>query len=177
MEDRIATTRNKIRARFEKALGGEEGPSSAAVAHELESALWNFGIDGLTQQGVRPICWENRFVVYRITTNALILEANLKRNAAFRDLAREKRADEVVRLIRTPWVIEPEKWEVYFEKAAMKQLRKQLTVDVDSVPDGALTCFKCKSKKTTFYEMQTRAADEPATIFAACLKCNNRWKQ
>ncbi len=37
-------------------------------------------------------------------------------------------------------------------------------------------CKRCKSRKTTYYEMQTRSADEPMTIFITCLTCGNRWK-
>lgn len=43
--------------------------------------------------------------------------------------------------------------------------------------DGILTCFKCKSKKTTYTTLQTRSADEPETVFALCYNCGKRWKQ
>ena len=42
---------------------------------------------------------------------------------------------------------------------------------------GIFTCGKCKSQNTTYYEMQTRSADEPMTAFITCLKCGKRWKQ
>lgn len=42
--------------------------------------------------------------------------------------------------------------------------------------DGIFQCKKCKSKKTTYYSLQTRSADEPMTNFITCLNCNNRWK-
>lgn len=41
---------------------------------------------------------------------------------------------------------------------------------------GIFTCGRCKSKKTTYYEMQTRSADEPMTAFVSCLDCGKRWK-
>lgn len=47
---------------------------------------------------------------------------------------------------------------------------------VVEVPDSMLTCGKCGMSKTTSYEMQTRSADEPMTIFAKCLCCENRWR-
>jgi DNA-directed RNA polymerase subunit M/transcription elongation factor TFIIS len=37
-------------------------------------------------------------------------------------------------------------------------------------------CRKCKSRETCYYEMQTRSADEPMTIFITCLNCGTRWK-
>ncbi|KAJ1950597.1 transcription elongation factor TFIIS [Linderina pennispora] len=37
-------------------------------------------------------------------------------------------------------------------------------------------CGRCKSRKCTYYQMQTRSADEPMTTFVTCTNCNNRWK-
>eukprot|EP01121_Diplochlamys_sp_Union-15-3_P017732 TRINITY_DN6303_c0_g1_i3.p1 TRINITY_DN6303_c0_g1~~TRINITY_DN6303_c0_g1_i3.p1 ORF type:complete len:348 (-),score=73.88 TRINITY_DN6303_c0_g1_i3:27-1070(-) len=39
------------------------------------------------------------------------------------------------------------------------------------------TCGKCKGNKTTYYQLQTRSADEPMTVFITCTICGNRWKQ
>ena len=38
------------------------------------------------------------------------------------------------------------------------------------------TCRKCHSKKCTYYQLQTRSADEPMTTFVSCLDCGKRWK-
>ena len=38
-------------------------------------------------------------------------------------------------------------------------------------------CSQCKKKMCTYYELQTRSADEPMTIFVNCLNCGKRWKQ
>lgn len=37
-------------------------------------------------------------------------------------------------------------------------------------------CGKCKNRKTTYHQLQTRSADEPMTTFVTCVVCNNRWK-
>ena len=41
---------------------------------------------------------------------------------------------------------------------------------------GMFKCGKCKSMKTTYYQLQTRSADEPMTTFVTCKSCENRWK-
>lgn len=41
---------------------------------------------------------------------------------------------------------------------------------------GAFRCGKCKSWLTTYYQLQTRSADEPMTTFVTCHGCNNHWK-
>jgi len=37
-------------------------------------------------------------------------------------------------------------------------------------------CFKCFKRKCTYYQLQTRSADEPMTTFVTCLECGNRWR-
>ena len=38
------------------------------------------------------------------------------------------------------------------------------------------TCRKCKSRDCSYYQLQTRSADEPMTTYVTCVKCGNRWK-
>ena len=37
-------------------------------------------------------------------------------------------------------------------------------------------CGRCKGRKCTYYQKQTRSADEPMTTFVQCTICGNRWK-
>ncbi|CAN8287262.1 unnamed protein product [Cochlearia groenlandica] len=37
-------------------------------------------------------------------------------------------------------------------------------------------CGRCGQRKCTYYQMQTRSADEPMTTYVTCVNCNNRWK-
>lgn len=53
--------------------------------------------------------------------------------------------------------------------------REMAKAELEKDYEGILTCPKCKSKKTSYYQLQTRSADEPMTTYAQCL-CGNRWK-
>ncbi len=57
-----------------------------------------------------------------------------------------------------------------------KELRKEYFAKEIKNQDGFFVCGRCKSKKTTYYQMQTRSADEPMTVFVSCLNCEKNWK-
>lgn len=46
--------------------------------------------------------------------------------------------------------------------------------DVDI--QGMFRCGKCKTYKTSYYQLQTRSADEPMTTFVTCHNCGNKWR-
>mmetsp|Transcript_24819 Transcript_24819/g.27624 ORF Transcript_24819/g.27624 Transcript_24819/m.27624 type:complete len:271 (-) Transcript_24819:30-842(-) len=62
------------------------------------------------------------------------------------------------------------------KKSAYDLEARQVGNKVDVV-DGFFTCGKCKSTKTSYYQLQTRSADEPMTTFITCANCKNRWRQ
>lgn len=68
----------------------------------------------------------------------------------------------------------PEMWQNIIEKAHLKQKE---AYEHKMVPmSDRYTCGKCKKKRITYYELQTRSADEPSTHFFSCLDCGFRWK-
>ena len=63
------------------------------------------------------------------------------------------------------------------EKRRVEDAHKQAIAAEDKENyTGMFKCGKCKGMKTTYYQMQTRSADEPMTTFVTCIACNNRWK-
>ena len=41
----------------------------------------------------------------------------------------------------------------------------------------AVPCPKCGHTAAYFMEVQTRSADEPATLFFRCEKCKHNWRE
>jgi transcription elongation factor S-II len=68
----------------------------------------------------------------------------------------------------------PEKWSALIEDLKIKNQNKY-TPKIEASTDN-FTCYKCKSKECSYYQLQTRSADEPMTTFVTCIKCGNRWK-
>ena len=62
------------------------------------------------------------------------------------------------------------------------ELKKQTMMDV-LVPDvpkdvtDQFKCGKCKKRKCTYYQKQTRSADEPMTTFITCVACGHQWRE
>lgn len=66
-------------------------------------------------------------------------------------------------------------------KREIEKLNKQNLFDAQGATEkravtDRFTCGKCKHKKVSYYQMQTRLADEPLTTFCTCENCGNRWK-
>lgn len=65
-------------------------------------------------------------------------------------------------------------------KEKKKEPEKELAVveeaeNVNVIIDAE--CPKCKNGKAEYWEVQTRAADEPPTRFHKCIKCKHTWRE
>jgi transcription elongation factor S-II len=69
----------------------------------------------------------------------------------------------------------PDLWDLLIEEKRIKDENK-FTPKIEASTDDFI-CGKCKSKKCTYYQLQTRSADEPMTTFVTCLDCGNRFKR
>lgn len=49
--------------------------------------------------------------------------------------------------------------------------------DKEAMPLVEAECPKCKHTQAYWWEVQTRAADEPATQFFKCEKCKHTWRK
>ena len=64
-------------------------------------------------------------------------------------------------------------------KENVKSTSKDVTVvdkEIETLPTTEADCEKCGNNLAYFWEVQTRAADEPATKFLKCTKCKHIWR-
>jgi DNA-directed RNA polymerase subunit M/transcription elongation factor TFIIS len=69
----------------------------------------------------------------------------------------------------------PSRWKEQFEQQQIRE-KRQLEGNRSMATDMFL-CSRCHKRECTYYEMQTRSADEPMTIFITCLNCSKHWRQ
>ena len=67
------------------------------------------------------------------------------------------------------------RWRESFSNQQIRE-KRQLEGNRSMATDQFL-CTKCHKRECTYYELQTRSADEPMTIFITCLNCGKKWRQ
>jgi DNA-directed RNA polymerase subunit M/transcription elongation factor TFIIS len=68
-----------------------------------------------------------------------------------------------------------DRWKDCFLEQQIRE-KRQLEGNKAMATDRFL-CKRCHKRECTYYELQTRSADEPMTIFITCLNCGKHWKE
>ena len=143
----------------------------------LESAIYNYSITKAIELNIVPT-WNMLFkkiYINRIRTIYLNLDENSYiKNTRLKERFNSNEFTEKELACMTPQQLFPENWKELLDKKYKKD-KVQYETKKEAMTDQ-FKCRKCKSTKTCYYEMQTRSADEPMTIFITCLDCGNRWK-
>ena len=71
----------------------------------------------------------------------------------------------------SPHKLNPDLWRSIIDKREWIEYKKKNMATTD-----IYLCKKCGKRKCTFYQLQTRSADEPMTTFVDCQVCGNSWK-
>ena len=143
------------------------------ISENLEKGIYNYSLDVSEEKKIIKK-WSNEsfVVIYIQKLRTLIL--NLK-NKELLDklLSKSLKAHEFVYMSHQE--LRPDLWSVLVEEKKIKDENKY-TPKIEASTDN-FVCGKCKSKKCTYYQLQTRSADEPMTTFVTCLDCGNRFKR
>jgi DNA-directed RNA polymerase subunit M/transcription elongation factor TFIIS len=152
---------------------------SSEEQHDLEQGIFNHSLVEAKRRGVRRV-WENpdfqslyKIVAQRTVTNLdggcyVSNPRLLKRLREGEFLPHDVASMSYAELY-------PEKWGDMIERATKREA-KMLEVDKSMVTD-LFRCSKCGKRECSYYEMQTRSADEPMTQFVRCHNCGKQWKQ
>jgi transcription elongation factor S-II len=141
-------------------------------ASNLEKGIHNWSLKEATNKRVVKK-WDNPFFVQIYLDHLRSIYINLKNEKLVQMVNNgEIKSHEIA--FMTHQEIKPEKWEELIKSKSIRDKNK-FEQNIEAATD-TFTCRKCRSKKCTYYQMQTRSADEPMTIFVTCIDCGNRWK-
>lgn len=146
---------------------------SNPIVINLEKGIFNKTINECKELKTE-LKWGNPVFTKIYSTHARRILANISYNKNADDfknkiLSGQIKSYDVVNCSREEMY--PELWSELHLNNMKKYLVKQ-----EEISDGMFTCNSCKSKKTVYYQMQTRSADEPMTTFVTCMNCNKKWK-
>ena len=174
-------------------------PGKSIKPRNAELAVYNWAVTHTAnnistvknKREVEEPSWENRLFRWRYKQRLLSVLHNLNNNP---DMLKKLKPKELEAL--TPGQMWPEgPYGTTEKRLREKETAKEMALaKMNEDYEGILTCPKCKSKKTSYYQMQTRSADEvssplvffvqpkrrltirqPATNFCSCL-CGYRWR-
>lgn len=143
----------------------------------IEKSIFNWAVK-MTKLAHDTPSWENRWFKERYKQKACSILFNLKEPRS--ELSSRIQSGEVS--TKSIASLEPDELWPSGPYAVSKQILKNKAIAHDFTSgraenyEGMYQCARCKSKKTTYYQLQTRSADEPMTTYVNCLNCNKRWK-
>lgn len=162
------TFRTNIRNKLKEILHEDDEVCST----NLEKGVFNYAIK---EAGRKKIVkkWENPHFVCLYKDRLRSIYMNLKNDNFLKQIQNGDILPQNVAFM-THQEFNPERWRLLIEKK-MKRDASKYTDNIQA-STNMYTCRKCKSNRCTYYEMQTRSADEPATIFVTCLDCGKHWR-
>jgi hypothetical protein len=161
--------RNCVRGKFQVLF--PEG----VYAGNLEKCILNKSYRIAKNANITPTFECRQFVCF-YKSIALGLLNNFKRNPGLVESYKSGKVPKNIFSV-TPDILEPKGLysTMKFELLERDNKLEKIKMRADDY-EGQFKCGKCKSKKTDYYQLQTRSADEPMTTYVTCKACSHRWK-
>lgn len=153
-----------------------EIPKDSVTCINLEKCILNFSTDRAIQRCTEP-AWDNHRYTNIYKHKFLSIQNSFKQNPELVQKIKTKKIKLIEFVNMTPEQLVPDGIRAkQLETHIHKELRKDYLAREATSQEGFFTCNRCKSKKTTYYQLQTRSADEPMTTFVSCFNCGKNWK-
>lgn len=140
---------------------------------DIETGIYNYAIKESTERNIVKK-WDNPYFVMVYKDRFKSIWINITTNTSLLDkiINNEIQASDVGSL--THQQMYPEGWNELIQRKIERD-NNTFTTDTKGA-SKEFKCGKCKKRETTYYQVQTRSADEPMTTFVTCLNCGNNWK-
>lgn len=142
-------------------------------AKNLEIGIFNWSLKQADKKNIIKK-WDNKYFVQIYLDKFKMIILNLKFNNIIINKINNKEIKSQAIANYSHQDFYPEKWKKLIENKELKNKNKY-NEKLESNTDN-YTCRKCRSNKCSYYQLQTRSADEPMTTFITCISCGNRWK-
>ena len=164
--DNPETFRKNIRGKLQELLESEK------KAINLEKGIYNYALKEANNLKVVKK-WDNPYYVQIYLDRMRTIYFNLAKPGLLNSV---KNGTITVKTLAfmTHQEMQPEKWDSLIQ-AKIKKDKSKYDTQQEAMTD-TFKCRKCHSNKCSYYQMQTRSADEPMTTFVTCIECANRWK-
>lgn len=149
------------------------------ITRNIEKSIYNYVILTAKERNIQRR-WSNPLFKKLYFSKVISIYLNLNNETYIKNekllsriLTNEIKPEEVGKL--SVYDIFPDNWkELLNAKSKRDKIKYELKPEAMT---NLFKCRKCQSRETSYYEVQTRSADEPMTQFITCLKCHNRWRQ
>lgn len=152
---------------------------SSEFCDDIEIGIFNWTIDFCKSKNTQPV-WDNILFKKMYIHKAISVISNIDPNSIIQNsklLERiqknEFKPHEVC--FMEPYCVFPEKWRDLVNNK-LKNESKMIDNTKKEAKTDLFKCGKCKKRECTYYELQTRSADESSTIFITCLNCEHKWR-
>jgi transcription elongation factor S-II len=157
--------RSNIRKKIEAILDNEKNSIN------LEKGIFNYTLKEAEQRKIIKK-WDNKNFVQIYLDHLRSIMINLKGEIV--ENIKDGTLKPHIVAFMTHQELSPDKWNTLIEAKA-KRDKNKFETNIAAATD-TFTCRKCKGNQCTYYQMQTRSADEPMTTFVTCILCSARWK-
>ena len=153
-----------------------EIPKDDTIFINLEKNILNHATERARQIN-QEAAWDNHKYSNIYKQKFLQIQHNLKNSPVLKGWITDKKVKTKDVIHMRPEDLWPDgPYAKKMEERIHKELRKEYLKKEIKNQEGFFKCGRCKSNKTTYYQMQTRSADEPMTVFVSCLNCDRNWK-
>ena len=142
------------------------------LCRHMEKGIYNYSIKEAKRRKIIKK-WENSTFVQLYIDKLRSIYVNLEQTEFLKQIQQGELLPQNVAYM-THQEINPSQWKEWIEKKMKRDASKYN--DNIQASTNMYTCKKCRSTRCTYYEMQTRSADESATIFVTCLDCGKHWR-
>ena len=151
---------------------------SINISRKIEKSVYNYTINTSKKKRIKKK-WDNPIFKNLYLSKIRSIYSNIKSDSYIKNkdfkikiLSNEIDVENIANI--SMYDIFPDIWkDLINEKIKREKLKYELKPEAMT---NAFKCRKCNSRSCAYYEVQTRSADEPMTVFVTCQVCSHTFK-